>query len=170
MRPWLVLGSIGRKSLNQEISGSGMPLAAHSMVAVFVRSTTFSWGPMSILGKPNGNRSSGKTETICRKWTEMLFLVGGGGVWRRTEMRKCEILQQMHKLLVFLWPQRQAYAVNAFFPSSQMKPNTHSHTLSPLPPPSQLTSAGSWEVEILARTLEPLYPPASKQRVLPTAS
>ncbi|TNN78144.1 hypothetical protein EYF80_011649 [Liparis tanakae] len=50
----------GRKSLNQEISGSGMPLAAHSMVAVLVLSTTFSWGPMSILGKPNGNRSSGR--------------------------------------------------------------------------------------------------------------
>lgn len=60
MRPWLLKGSTGRKSLNQEISGSGMPLAAHSMVAVRVRSTTFSWGPMSILGKPNGNRSSGR--------------------------------------------------------------------------------------------------------------
>lgn len=60
MRPWLLPGSTGRKSLNQEISGSGMPLAAHSMVAVLVRSTTFSWGPMSILGKPNGNRSSGR--------------------------------------------------------------------------------------------------------------
>lgn len=63
MRPWLMVGSTGRKSLNQEISGSGMPLAAHSMVAVLVRSTTFSWGPMSILGKPNGNRSSGRMQT-----------------------------------------------------------------------------------------------------------
>lgn len=62
IRPWLVVGSTGRKSLNQEISGSGMPLAAHSMVAVLVRSTTFSWGPMSILGKPNGSRSSEKME------------------------------------------------------------------------------------------------------------
>lgn len=58
MRPWLAPGSTGRKSLNQEISGSGMPLAAHSMVAVLDRSTTFSWGPMSMLGKPNGSRSS----------------------------------------------------------------------------------------------------------------
>lgn len=58
MRPWLLLGSTGRKSLNQVISGSGIPLAAHSMVAVLVRSTTFSWGPMSMLGKPNGRRSS----------------------------------------------------------------------------------------------------------------
>lgn len=62
IRPWLALGSTGRKSLNQEISGSGMPLAAHSMVAVLVRSTTFSWGPMSILGKPNGSRSSGRMD------------------------------------------------------------------------------------------------------------
>ncbi len=63
MRPWLALGSTGKKSLNQEISGSGMPLAAHNMVAVLVRSTTFSWGPMSILGKPNGSRSSGRMQT-----------------------------------------------------------------------------------------------------------
>lgn len=70
MRPWLLLGSTGRKSLNQEISGSGMPLAAHSIVAVLVRSTTFSWGPMSMLGKPNGSRSSeapNKTERNKRE-------------------------------------------------------------------------------------------------------
>lgn len=36
-----------------------MPLAAHSIVAVRVRSTTFSWGPMSMLGKPGGSWSSG---------------------------------------------------------------------------------------------------------------
>lgn len=58
--PLLVLGSIGRKSLNQVISGSGLPLAAQSMLAVRVRSTTFSWGPMSMLGKPGGSRSSVK--------------------------------------------------------------------------------------------------------------
>lgn len=58
IRPWLSAGSTGRKSLNQEISGSGSPLAAQSMVAVRVLSTTFSWGPMSILGKPNGSWSS----------------------------------------------------------------------------------------------------------------
>lgn len=71
MRPWLALGSTGRKSLNQEISGSGMPLAAHSMVAVLVRSTTFSWGPMSMLGKPNGNRSSEtvQTKVVNQDWT-----------------------------------------------------------------------------------------------------
>ena len=45
MRPLLALGSTGRKSLNQVISGSGLPLAAQSIVAVRVRSTTFSWGP-----------------------------------------------------------------------------------------------------------------------------
>lgn len=42
MRPLLVAGSTGRKSLNQEISGSGFPPAAHSMVAVRAFSTTFS--------------------------------------------------------------------------------------------------------------------------------
>lgn len=56
--PLLVLGSMGRKSLNQVISGSGLPLAAQSMVAVRVRSTTFSCGPMSMLGNPPGSRSS----------------------------------------------------------------------------------------------------------------
>lgn len=49
---------MGRKSLNQVISGSGLPLAAQSMVAVRVRSTTFSCGPMSMLGNPAGRRSS----------------------------------------------------------------------------------------------------------------
>lgn len=58
IRPLLVLGSMGRKSLNQVISGSGLPLAAQSMVAVRVRSTTFSCGPMSMLGNPAGRRSS----------------------------------------------------------------------------------------------------------------
>lgn len=42
IRPLLALGSMGRKSLYQVISGSGLPLAAHSMVAVRVRSTTLS--------------------------------------------------------------------------------------------------------------------------------
>lgn len=60
IRPLLVLGSMGRKSLYQVISGSGLPLAAQSMVAVRVRSTTLSWGPMSMLGKPGGSRSSVK--------------------------------------------------------------------------------------------------------------
>lgn len=58
MRPLLALGSTGKKSLNQVISGSGLPLAAQSIVAVRVRSTTFSWGPMSMLGKPGGSWSS----------------------------------------------------------------------------------------------------------------
>ena len=49
----------GRKSLNQVISGSGFPLAAQSMVAVRLRSTTFSWGPMSMIGNPEGSWSSG---------------------------------------------------------------------------------------------------------------
>lgn len=40
--PLLALGSMGRKSLYQVISGSGLPLAAQSMVAVRVRSTTLS--------------------------------------------------------------------------------------------------------------------------------
>ncbi len=60
IRPLLLLMSTGRKSLNQEISGSGFPLAAQSMVAVRVRSTTFSCGPMSMVGKPWGIWSSGK--------------------------------------------------------------------------------------------------------------
>lgn len=54
MRPLLLLMSTGSMSLNQEISGSGFPLAAHSMVAVLVLSTTFSWGAISMLGKPWG--------------------------------------------------------------------------------------------------------------------
>lgn len=54
MRPLLLLMSTGSMSLNQEISGSGLPLAAHSMVAVLVFSTTFSWGPISMVGKPWG--------------------------------------------------------------------------------------------------------------------
>ena len=62
MRPLLALGSTGRKSLNQEITGSGKPLAAHSMVAVRVRSTTFSCGPMSMEGKPGGSMSSVEAE------------------------------------------------------------------------------------------------------------
>lgn len=59
MRPLLVVVLTGRKSLNQEMSGSGLPLAAQSMVAVRVRSTTFSCGPMSMVGKPGGSWSSG---------------------------------------------------------------------------------------------------------------
>lgn len=62
IRPLLALGSTGRKSLNQVISGSGFPLAAQSIVAVRVRSTTFSWGPISMFGKPGGNWSSGGRE------------------------------------------------------------------------------------------------------------
>ena len=54
MRPLLLLMSTGSMSLYQDISGSGFPLAAHNMVAVRVLSTTFSWGPMSIEGKPWG--------------------------------------------------------------------------------------------------------------------
>ncbi len=50
MRPLLLLVLTGRKSLNQEMSGSGLPLAAQSMVAVRVRSTTLSWGPISMVG------------------------------------------------------------------------------------------------------------------------
>lgn len=52
--PLLLLMSTGSMSLYQVISGSGFPLAAHNMVAVRVRSTTFSWGPMSMEGKPWG--------------------------------------------------------------------------------------------------------------------
>lgn len=58
IRPLLLLVLTGRKSLNQEMSGSGLPLAAQSIVAVRVRSTTFNWGPMSIVGKPAGSWSS----------------------------------------------------------------------------------------------------------------
>lgn len=75
MRPLLALGSTGRKSLNQVISGSGFPLAAQSMVAVRVRSTTFSWGPMSMLGKPGGSWSSGGVET-GRKWDRNMVIAG----------------------------------------------------------------------------------------------
>lgn len=59
MRPLLLVVLTGRKSLNQEMSGSGLPLAAQSMVAVRVRSTTFNCGPMSMVGKPGGSWSSG---------------------------------------------------------------------------------------------------------------
>lgn len=65
MRPLLVVGSTGRKSLNQEISGSGFPPAAHNMVAVRAFSTTFSWGPMSMEGKPGGSWSSADKEQTC---------------------------------------------------------------------------------------------------------
>ena len=65
MRPLLLVVLTGRKSLNQEMSGSGLPLAAQSMVAVRVRSTTFNCGPMSMVGKPGGSWSSGdKTRDI----------------------------------------------------------------------------------------------------------
>lgn len=67
--PLLALGSTGRKSLNQVISGSGFPLAAQSIVAVRVRSTTFSWGPMSMLGNPGGNWSSGGREQMKSGYT-----------------------------------------------------------------------------------------------------
>lgn len=58
IRPLLLDVLTGRKSLNQVISGSGLPLAAQSMVAVRERSTTFSWGPMSMVGNPEGSWSS----------------------------------------------------------------------------------------------------------------
>lgn len=67
--PLLALGSTGKKSLNQVISGSGFPLAAQSIVAVRVRSTTFSWGPMSMLGNPGGNWSSGGREQMKSGYT-----------------------------------------------------------------------------------------------------
>lgn len=70
MRPLLLVVLTGRKSLNQEMSGSGLPLAAQSMVAVRVRSTTFNCGPMSMVGKPGGNWSSGDGyDTQCREVT-----------------------------------------------------------------------------------------------------
>lgn len=61
IRPLLLVVLTGRKSLNQEMSGSGLPLAAQSMVAVRVRSTTFNCGPMSMVGKPGGSWSSAQT-------------------------------------------------------------------------------------------------------------
>lgn len=64
IRPLLLDVLTGRKSLNQVISGSGLPLAAHSIVAVRERSTTFSWGPMSIVGNPGGSWSSGKISCV----------------------------------------------------------------------------------------------------------
>lgn len=85
MRPLLALGSTGRKSLNQVISGSGLPLAAQSIVAVRVRSTTFSWGPMSMLGKPGGSWSSaggtGDGENSRDPVTAQLSLQGGSWGW-----------------------------------------------------------------------------------------
>lgn len=67
IRPLLVVVLTGRKSLNQEMSGSGLPLAAQSMVAVRVRSTTFNWGPMSMVGKPGGSWSSAQTRRTLEK-------------------------------------------------------------------------------------------------------
>lgn len=64
MRPLLLVVLTGRKSLNQEMSGSGLPLAAQSMVAVRVRSTTFNCGPMSMVGKPGGSWSSGDRDGL----------------------------------------------------------------------------------------------------------
>lgn len=79
MRPWVCV-SMGRKSLNQVISGSGVPLAAHSMVAVRERSTTFSWGPISIEGKPAGSWSSEIHKNkqtlhshLCLQWRASIF-------------------------------------------------------------------------------------------------
>lgn len=72
MRPLLLVVLTGRKSLNHEMSGSGLPLAAHSMVAVRVRSTTFSCGPMSMVGKPGGSWSSvDGCETHGREVTQL---------------------------------------------------------------------------------------------------
>lgn len=69
IRPLLLDVLTGRKSLNQVISGSGLPLAAQSIVAVRERSTTFSWGPMSMVGNPGGSWSSGKFK--CTSQTEL---------------------------------------------------------------------------------------------------
>lgn len=67
IRPLLLDVLTGRKSLNQVISGSGLPLAAQSIVAVRERSTTFSWGPMSMVGNPDGSWSSGKIKYTSQK-------------------------------------------------------------------------------------------------------
>lgn len=77
IRPLPLSISTGRKSLNQKISGSGFPLAAQSMVAVRVLSTTFSWGPMSMEGKPCGIWSSvGQREKlgVHSDWTHLVLL------------------------------------------------------------------------------------------------
>ena len=57
--------------MNQEMSGSGLPLAAQSMVAVRVRSTTFNCGPMSMVGKPGGSWSSAKKDMRQRTRDEI---------------------------------------------------------------------------------------------------
>lgn len=95
IRPWLSAGSTGRKSLNQEISGSGMPLAAQSIVAVRVLSTTFNWGPMSILGKPKGSRSSAQwhRKNTVRKHAEWVFI---DSVWLMRYVQYSKTLQSCH--------------------------------------------------------------------------
>lgn len=79
MRPLLLVVLTGRKSLNHEMSGSGLPLAAHSMVAVRVRSTTFSCGPMSMVGKPGGSWSSGDG---CETHGKQVIQLAGGTAGR----------------------------------------------------------------------------------------
>lgn len=111
MRPLLLLMSTGSISLYQVISGSGFPLAAHSMVAVLVFSTTFSWGPISIVGKPWGIwvserfkrqifeyiQSHVEQETVLkRKWkegdantTQIFVRMGSSGCERHWVHQSC---------------------------------------------------------------------------------
>lgn len=74
IRPLLLDVLTGRKSLNQVISGSGLPLAAQSMVAVRERSTTFSWGPMSMVGNPEGSWSSEKIKDTSQAELDITYI------------------------------------------------------------------------------------------------
>lgn len=99
MRPLLLVVLTGRKSLNHEMSGSGLPLAAHSMVAVRVRSTTFSCGPMSMVGKPGGSWSSGDG---CETHGKQVIQLAGGTAGRT------ECVYFVSVLIFFFFPPTSA--------------------------------------------------------------
>ena len=86
MRPLLLLMSTGSMSLYQEISGSGFPLAAHSMVAVRVLSTTLSCGPMSMEGKPWGT------------WFSEIHKEGEGGTFGQRCTKAAEDVENHREL------------------------------------------------------------------------
>ena len=107
MRPLLLFISTGRKSLNQEISGSGLPLAAHSMVAVRVFSTTLSWGSMSMVGKPWGIWFSGKQKgrhSLSPPTNQALFQNMYDTVIPRTMWDMVKEQQSIERPCKFLYP------------------------------------------------------------------
>lgn len=104
--PLLAAVSTGRKSLYQEISGSGLPLAAQSIVAVRAFSTTLSWGPISIVGKPGGSWfSERKTNPIKSQWWENWRRVSHTPSTRQSRVRHNHvwIIGRRHFLYFGFW-------------------------------------------------------------------